>query len=133
MTKESAGQALTAAVQAEALLLDLELDVKEVEFLARAATAADRIAELEAIIAVEGSTYTNPKTGVVFPSPLLSEVRLQNAVLLRALRAVNLDAQQTTANGKNLQKSKAGRASWAARSARYGVKQIGSPLNGTNP
>ena len=116
-TTESAGQALTGAVLADVEMQDLELDAREVALLARAATAADRIEALEAIIEVQGATFVS-KSGVLCPSPLLAEVRLQDAVLMRALRGIKLDPP-TTAAGKNAAKSRAGQASWRARQARH--------------
>lgn len=124
-SRESAGQALTRAILADTEMLDLDLDATELELLTLAATAADRIAELEAVVAEQGTTFVS-KAGVTFPSPLLAEIRLQNAVLMRAMRGIKLDVQTTPA-GKNLAKSRAGLASWAARSAKYGIKQVGSP------
>lgn len=114
--KKAAGQALTSAILADVEMLDLELDARELELLERAATAADRIAELEAIVAAEGSTFVS-KAGVICPSPLLAEIRLQDAVLMRALRGIKLDPPTTPA-GKNAAKSRAGQASWRARQAR---------------
>lgn len=118
-SKVTAGQRLTADILAEAEHLDLELDQKEIALLARAAVAADRIQELESIVRREGSTFTT-KDGVVYPSPLLAELRLQDAVLTRNLRCIKLDAP--TASGVDAKKSRAGKASWAARVARHEAK-----------
>lgn len=114
--KESAGQTLTAAILADLEIQDLEPDSRETELLTRAAAAADRIERLERIIADQGETFVN-KAGVVCPSPLLAEVRLQNQILLSALRGIKMDPP-TTAAGKNAAKSRAGQASWRARQAR---------------
>ena len=81
----------------------------------RAAVAADRIEELEAVVRREGSTYTT-KDGVVCPSPLLAEIRLQDAVLTRNLRGIVMEAKNE--NGKDAAKSRAGMASWRARQSR---------------
>jgi hypothetical protein len=116
-TKESSGQALTASILADLEMQDLEPDAREVALLARAAIAADRIEALEAIIAAQGATFVS-KAGVVCPSPLLAEIRLQDAVLMRALRGIKMDAPMTAA-GKNAAKSRAGQASWRARQARH--------------
>ncbi len=129
IASESAGQRLTSAILADLEVNDLEPDAREVALLARAATAADRIEALEKIIAAEGETFVN-KNGVRCPSPLLAECRLQDGILMAALRGLKLDPP-TTPGGKNAAKSRAGKASWAARSARYGIGQIGRPLDGT--
>lgn len=115
-SKESAGQSLTAAILADLAMQDLEPDARESALLARAATAADRIEALEAIVAAEGATFTN-KAGVVCPSPLLAEIRLQDQVMMSALRGIKMDPPTTPA-GKNAAKSRAGQASWRARQAR---------------
>ena len=115
-TVESAGQKLTSAVLADLEMQDLEPDAREVELLARAAKAADRIEHLEAIVASEGATFRN-KSGVVFPSPLLAEIRLQDGILMQALRGIKMEPAKTPA-GKDAAKSRAGQASWRARQAR---------------
>ena len=115
-TAESAGQKLTSAVLADLEMQDLEPDAREVELLARAAKAADRIEHLEAIVASEGETFRN-KSGVVFPSPLLAEIRLQDGILMQALRGIKMEPAKTPA-GKDAAKSRAGQASWRARQAR---------------
>ena len=115
-TVESAGQKLTSAVLADLEIQDLEPDAREVELLARAAKAADRIADLEAIVASEGETFRN-KAGIVCPSPLLAEIRLQDGILMQALRGIKMEPAKTPA-GKDAAKSRAGQASWRARQAR---------------
>ena len=115
MTKQTAGQRLTASILADLEAEDLEPDSRELELLARAAVAADRIEELEAVVRREGSTYTT-KDGLVCPSPLLAEIRLQDAVLTRNLRGIVLEAKNEA--GKDAAKSRAGMASWRARQSR---------------
>lgn len=115
--KVSAGQALTASILADLDGQDLEPDSREVELLSRAAAAADRIEHLEALVAADGETYRN-KAGVLCPSPLLAEIRLQDQVLLSALRGIKLEPSKT-AGGKDVKKSLAGQASWRARQARH--------------
>ena len=115
MSKTSAGQRLTASILADLEAQDLEPDSREMELLTRAAVAADRIEELEAVVRREGSTYTT-KDGVVCPSPLLAEIRLQDAVLTRNLRGIVMEAKNE--NGKDAAKSRAGMASWRARQSR---------------
>ena len=115
-SKESAGQRLTGAILADLEMQDLEPDAREVELLARAAAAADRIEALEAIVAADGETYRN-KAGVVCPSPLLQEIRAQDQILLQALRGIKMEPAKT-AGGKDAVKARAGQASWRARQAR---------------
>ncbi len=116
-SNESAGQRLTGSILADLEIQDLEPDAREVELLARAATAADRIEALDAIVAAEGATFVN-KAGVRCPSPLLAEIRLQDSVLMQALRGIKMDPP-TAAAGENAAKSRAGQASWRARQARH--------------
>jgi len=59
MTKTTAGQALTERILADMESVDLDPDSREVELLTRAAVAADRIEELEAVVRREGSTFTD--------------------------------------------------------------------------
>ena len=100
--------------------VDLEPDSREVELLARAAAAADRIAELEAVVTREGSTFTD-KTGLVKPSPILQEIRAQDQVMMQALRGLKLEPPMAAA-GKSERHSRAGQASWRARVARHEAK-----------
>ena len=95
---------------------DLEPDARETALLARAAQAADRIEALEALVASEGATFRN-KAGVLCPSPLLAEIRLQDQVMASALAKIKMEPSKTAA-GKSAQHSKAGQASWRARQAR---------------
>lgn len=117
MAKATAGQALTESILADMAAEDLDPDSREVELLARAATAADRIEELEAVVRRQGSTYAD-KNGLVKPSPILQEIRAQDQILMQALRGIKLEAPVTAA-GKNAAKSRAGQASWRARQARH--------------
>ena len=126
MTKPTAGQALKARILHYLDGEKLEPDECELEMLDRAAAAADRIAELEAIVAVKGSTFVD-KNGLTRPTPLLAEIRAQDAVLARALSHVGMFVPEKSASGKQVAKQRAGQASWRARKARYGVTQVGSP------
>ncbi len=99
---------------------DLEPDSREIELLTRAATAADRIEELEAVVRREGSTFTD-KNGLVKPSPILQEIRAQDQILMQALRGIKLEARTAPA-GKSERHSRAGQASWRARVARHEAK-----------
>ena len=115
--KETAGQSLTAAILADLAMQDLEPDALEVELLARAAMAADRIEHLEALVAAEGETFVN-KAWVRCPSPLLAEIRQQDQLLMSCLKAIKMEPAKTAA-GKSAAHSKAGQASWRARQARH--------------
>jgi hypothetical protein len=114
MTKITAGDALVASIMADLGEQHLRPDAREVELLERARTAADRIAQLESIVDVEGATITD-KAGTVRPSPLLAEIRSTTLILARVLGGVQMSAP---AQSKNPVKQRAGQASWAARSAR---------------
>ncbi|MGO8967872.1 MAG: hypothetical protein ACLQGN_30865 [Mycobacterium sp.] len=118
MMKKSAGDALVAAVVADLREQHLAPDARETELLDRARAAADRIAELEKIVAVEGMTFTD-KHGTVRPSPLLSEIRSTTLVLTRCLGGIQMSAGTAA---KNPIKVRAGQASWNARLAREGLK-----------
>ena len=112
----TAGEQLTSAILADLEMQDLEPDARETALLARAAQAADRIEALEALVASEGATFRN-KAGVLCPSPLLAEIRLQDQVMASALAKIKMEPAKTAA-GKSAQHSKAGQASWRARQAR---------------
>ena len=126
MPKTTAGQVLKARILAYLDAEQIDPDECELEMLDRAAAAADHIAELEAVVAREGRTFTD-KDDVVRPIPLLQEIRAQNTILIQALSKVEMFVPETTATGKKAQQQRAGQASWRARKARYGVKQVGSP------
>jgi hypothetical protein len=109
----TAGAILVGAILADLDEQDLAPDSRETELLARASAAADRIELLEAAVAKAGLTYTD-KDGTVRPSPLLSEVRSTTLVLARCLSGIQMSPGPAA---KDAAKSRAGRASWAARSA----------------
>jgi hypothetical protein len=111
-SKQSAGDKLVAEILADRDEAGLEPDSRETEALAVAKATADRIAELEETVERVGRTFTD-KDGVVRPSPLLAEIRLQSLVLLRALNIIVLEPQKAA---KDPAKVRAGQASWAARS-----------------
>ena len=115
----SAGDILVTNILADIDSQGLRPDARENELLERARAAADRIAELEAIVAVEGSTFTD-KTGVVRPSPLLCEIRTTTSVLARVLSGVQMSAPGQSP--KHAAKRRAGQASWAARKARNDLR-----------
>ncbi len=115
----TAGEALVAAVVADLREQHLAPDARETELLERARAAADRIAELEKIVVIEGSTFTD-KHGVVRPSPLLSEIRSTTLVLHRCLGGIQMTPGKA---GKSAIKVRAGIASWNARLAREGLKE----------
>lgn len=104
----------------------IDPDEVELEMLGRAAAAADHIEALEAVVAKTGRTFTD-KDGMVRPSPLLQEIRAQNAIVIQALSKIEMFVPEVTESGKKAQQQRAGQASWRARKARYGVKQVGSP------
>jgi hypothetical protein len=110
---ESAGTVLVAAILADLTEQDLAPDSRETELLERASAAADRIELLEAAVAEAGLTYRD-RDGVVRPSPLLAEIRLQTVVLTRCVNGVQMTPGPAA---KNPAKQRAGQASWAARSA----------------
>jgi hypothetical protein len=111
LSKESAGDALRRKVLADLDEVEIDLDSREAEALERACLMADRIAELEGLIAEHGRTYID-RYGVLRPSPLLAEVRQSTAIMCRALGMI----QMTDTPKADPVKQRAGRASWAARS-----------------
>lgn len=106
------GRELVAAILADVEAEGLELDAREVDLLQRAGRAADVVASLETMLSKCGRTFTD-KDGVVRPSPLLAEIRQQTVIIARCLGGIALDQGRTADPAK----SRAGRASWAARSA----------------
>lgn len=97
---------------------NLQPDAREVELLDRARAAADRIAELESLVAKHESTFIDTD-GVYRPSPLLVEIRQSTTILTRCLNGI----QMNPGPAKNPVKQRAGQASWVARSARDAMKQ----------
>jgi hypothetical protein len=69
---------------------------------------------LEAAVEKSGLTYVD-KDDTLRPSPLLAEIRSTTLVLTRCLNAVQMDPGKA---GVDPAKSRAGQASWAARSGR---------------
>jgi hypothetical protein len=110
--KKTPGEELVESVLADMAEDDLEPDAREVELLARASAAADKIAKLEAAVEKSGVTYVD-KDGVTRPSPLLAEIRSTTLVLARCLNGVQMNPGK---QGVDPTKSRAGQASWAARS-----------------
>jgi hypothetical protein len=80
--QKTAGEALVDSIIADLAEQHLAPDARETELLPRASAAADRIAELERLVAEQGSTFTD-KYGTVRPSPLLAEIRSTTLVLAR--------------------------------------------------
>jgi hypothetical protein len=111
---KTAGDRLVDGVLADLESQGLRPDSREVALLERARHAADRIAELESVLRINGSTYFD-KDGLARPSPLLNEIRQQAATLARVLSGVQMTAPSES---KNVAKQRAGRASWAAAVAR---------------
>ena len=114
MKKATPGDRLVKAVLADLAAQHLAPDARESELLERARSAADCIAELEALVIREGATFLD-KQGTVRPSPLLAEIRSTTLVLTRCLGGIQMNP---SAVPKNPVKQRAGQASWAARSAR---------------
>jgi hypothetical protein len=110
----TAGDALVAAVTEDLEAEDVSLDSRETELLERARAAADKIEMLESEVQRTGLTYTD-KDGVLRPSALLAEIRQQNVILMRALGGIRFEVDEKKA--VDPAKSRAGQASWAARSA----------------
>jgi hypothetical protein len=108
---KSAGDKLVEKILADLREQRLQPDSREAELLERARAMADRIEELETLVAVEGMTYTD-KSSVVRPTPLLSEIRQSTIVLTRCLNAIQFNDEPSH---KDPTKQRAGRASWAAR------------------
>ena len=119
----SAGQALVDAITTDLAEQHLRPDARETELLERAHAAADRIAELEKLVATEGMTYVD-KQGTVRPSALLAEIRSQTVVLARVLGGIQMSA---AGQSRNPVKVRAGQASWRARSAREAGRSDGPP------
>lgn len=109
--KPQAGPELVAAIMADVAAEGLELDAREVDLLQRAGRAADVVASLETILSKCGRTFTD-KDGVVRPSPLLAEIRQQTLIITRCLGGIALESGKLVDPAK----SRAGKASWAARS-----------------
>lgn len=124
MTKHpSAGDKLVADILADLDAEGLEPDARESALLERARQVADKIAALEVAVEAAGPIYVD-KDGVVRPSPILAELRSSSLVLARCLNGIQLDAGR---QGKDPIKSKAGQASWAARSGgdnRGAIKRV---------
>jgi hypothetical protein len=113
MTKKlSAGDQLVADILADLDAEGLEPDARESALLERARQVANKIELLEAAVAMAGLTYVD-KEGTVRPSPILAELRSSSLVLARCLNGIQMDAGK---RGVDPIKSKAGKASWAARS-----------------
>ncbi len=117
----SAGDTLVTKLLADIESQGLRCDARELELLERARAAADRIAQVEAVIELEGPTFTD-KNGTVRPSPLLAESRLQSALLARVLGGIQMSDSTV---GKAVSKVRAGNASWAARVAREAQREAG--------
>jgi hypothetical protein len=117
--KVSPGNALVDSITADLSEQGLTPDARETELLAHACAAADRIAELEKLVAREGSTYRD-KDDIVRPSPLLAEIRSTTLVLTRCLGGVQMNPGPAY---KNPVKQRAGQKSWAARSGREQMKE----------
>lgn len=113
---KTAGEALTERILEDLKSEGLVPDSRETELLARAAWASDRLAELEKMIAKHGSTFYDEKAKMVKPSPMLPEARHLTLVIARCLTGIQMEAK--TEKGVDPVKSRAGKASWAARQER---------------
>jgi hypothetical protein len=116
----TAGDTLLAAVMEDIEAEDLSLDSRETELLERARAAADKIELLESEVQRTGLTYTD-KDGVLRPSTLLAEIRQQNVILMRALGGIRFEVDEKAVDPV---KSRAGQASWAARSSRGDLRGV---------
>lgn len=117
----SAGAALVAAIEADMAEAGVEPDAIERTLLDAAARLADRIAELEAIVAVDGLIVTTP-TGQIKTHPAAVESRACSIALPRVLSGITVG--DSTA-GKNPAKVRAAETRWrghnAAKAARMGA------------
>jgi len=116
-----AGDALVTKLLADIESQGLRPDAREQELLERARVTADKIAQIEAIVEFEGPTFTD-KNGTIRPSPLLTESRLQSALLARVLGGIQMSDSTVS---KAVSKVRAGNASWAARMAREAQREAG--------
>lgn len=110
--KALASARLVADIMADLDAEGLEPDTRESALLERTRQVADKIEAPEAAVAKAGLTFVD-KDGVTRPSPILAELRSSSLVLARCLNGIQMD---TGRQGKDPIKSKAGKASWAARS-----------------
>ena len=85
---------------------------KTLEQIVKCRRRSDRIERLEVIVAEHGETVVDGN-GNIRPSALLTEIRLSTHTIARCLGGIQFDA------GKDAVKQRAGRASWAARSAAH--------------
>jgi hypothetical protein len=85
----SEGRALVARIVADMAAHGLEPDGKERELLTLAEGMADRLAELEDIIASEGLAVTL-KSGRVVMNPAVGEARMTRTSLARVLAGVSM-------------------------------------------
>jgi hypothetical protein len=109
----SAGDKLVADIIADMAENHLTPDARELALLEKARAAADKIEKLEAAVEIAGLTFID-RDGVTRPSPLLAEIRSTTLVLTRCLAPIQMEPVKAA---KDLTKSRAGQASWAARSA----------------
>jgi hypothetical protein len=112
--KQTAGEKLLAEILADLDAEGLEPDARESALLERAHQVADKIEALEVGVAKAGLTFVG-KDGVTRPSPILAELRSSSLVPARCFNGIQMDAGRQ-GKGKDPIKSKAGKASWAARS-----------------
>ena len=107
-----AGRELVAALRAE-LGGEYEFDAREAELVDVAARLADRMADLEEILAEDGLRLVT-KTGVVRIHPAVAEYRQQAVALARVLSAVALPAPDG-GQQKSAAKVRAAEARWRRR------------------
>ena len=105
------GAALVARIRAEMAEENLEPDAREVELLSLAEDLADRIAELEKAIEVDGLTSTS-KGGLVRLHPGVVEARQTRTALARVLSEI-----QMRDDSKNPVKQRAADTRWSSHNA----------------
>jgi len=107
----SAGAVLVASIRAEMDVEDVDPTATEEALLRLAHELADRIDNLERIIAADGEMLTSP-TGVVRMHPAAIEHRQLAIALTRVLGGVVIGDSSA---GKNPTKQRAARARWESR------------------
>lgn len=107
MFRMSAGQELVGRIVADMREHGLEPDGKERELLALAEGLADRLAELEDLIEVEGLAFTSD-SGRVMMNPAVGEARQTRTSLARVLMGVSM----TEGRAKDPAKVRAAQARW---------------------
>jgi hypothetical protein len=116
--QKTAGEALVDSIIADLAEQHLAPDARETELLQRASAAADRIAELERLVAEQARrslTSTAPSGRRRYWPRSAATL-----VLARCLGGIQMDAGPAA---KNPVKQRAGQKSWAARTGRDSLKE----------